>query len=250
MADIFISYSRRDYERVYPVAKLIADAGWSIFIDTETPVGVTWRQHIFKALTEAKCVVVVWSKRSIESDWVIEEADDGKKRKILIPVLIDPIKPPFGFRSIQHVDLSKWHGQGKHPNIEKLLKGINRYAGKPNKRKSSKRISPSKSGKPIAPEDWLKSGITSSNKDLVKKIARDAKVSEIRAAAILDSITAACQGELNKRDGKISIVGLGTFTKVHRKARKGRNPQTGEPIKIKAKNVVKFKPGKKLLDNL
>jgi DNA-binding protein HU-beta len=43
-------------------------------------------------------------------------------------------------------------------------------------------------------------------------------------------------------------VGFGTFQKTRRKARKGRNPQTGEPIKIKATNVVKFKPGKKLRD--
>ncbi|MGD8835457.1 MAG: HU family DNA-binding protein, partial [Desulfobacteraceae bacterium] len=43
-------------------------------------------------------------------------------------------------------------------------------------------------------------------------------------------------------------VGFGTFQKTRRKARKGRNPQTGEEIKIKARNVVKFKPGKKLKD--
>ena len=46
----------------------------------------------------------------------------------------------------------------------------------------------------------------------------------------------------------MTLVGFGTFMKVRRKARKGRNPQTGEVIKIKAANVVKFKPGKKLRD--
>jgi DNA-binding protein HU-beta len=53
---------------------------------------------------------------------------------------------------------------------------------------------------------------------------------------------------LKKKDGKVTLVGFGTFMKVRRKARKGRNPQTGEVIKIKAANVVKFKPGKKLRD--
>jgi len=43
-------------------------------------------------------------------------------------------------------------------------------------------------------------------------------------------------------------MGLGTFVKIRRKARKSRNPQTGEPIKIKARNAVKFKAGKKLKD--
>jgi DNA-binding protein HU-beta len=53
---------------------------------------------------------------------------------------------------------------------------------------------------------------------------------------------------LKKKDGKVTLVGFGTFQKTRRKARKGRNPQTGEVIKIKATNVVKFKPGKKLKD--
>jgi DNA-binding protein HU-beta len=58
----------------------------------------------------------------------------------------------------------------------------------------------------------------------------------------MDSITKT----LKKKDGKVTLVGFGTFTKVQRKARKGRNPQTGAPIKIKACSVVKFRPGKKL----
>jgi DNA-binding protein HU-beta len=53
---------------------------------------------------------------------------------------------------------------------------------------------------------------------------------------------------LKKKDGKVTLVGFGTFSKVRRKARKGRNPQTGEPLKIKARNAVKFKAGKKLKD--
>ncbi len=51
---------------------------------------------------------------------------------------------------------------------------------------------------------------------------------------------------VKKKDGKVTLVGFGTFSKVHRKARMGRNPQTGESIKIKASNSVRFKPGKKL----
>jgi DNA-binding protein HU-beta len=55
---------------------------------------------------------------------------------------------------------------------------------------------------------------------------------------------------LKKKDGKVTLVGFGTFMKTRQKARKGRNPQTGEPIKIKARNVVKFKAGKKLKDSV
>ena len=53
---------------------------------------------------------------------------------------------------------------------------------------------------------------------------------------------------MKKKNGKFTLVGFGTFAKVRRKARKGRNPATGEEIKIKARNAVTFKPGKALKD--
>ena len=84
--------------------------------------------------------------------------------------------------------------------------------------------------------------------ELVEKMAKDAGVSKVAAAAALDSFMDGVTKALKKKDGKVTLVGFGTFSKVKRKGRKGRNPQTGDPIKIKACNVVKFKPGKKLKD--
>ena len=84
--------------------------------------------------------------------------------------------------------------------------------------------------------------------ELVEAMANDAGISKVAAGAALDSFTANVTKALKKKDGKVTLVGFGTFSKVRRKARKGRNPQTGEPIKIKARNVVTFKAGKKLKD--
>ena len=84
--------------------------------------------------------------------------------------------------------------------------------------------------------------------ELVEQAATDAKISKVAAAAALNSFMGSVTKALKKKDGKVTLVGFGTFSKVRRKARKGRNPQTGDPIKIKASNVVKFKPGKKLKD--
>ncbi len=84
--------------------------------------------------------------------------------------------------------------------------------------------------------------------ELVEKAAKDAKVSKVAAAAALNSFIGSVTTALKKKDGKVTLVGFGTFSKVRRKARKGRNPQTGAPLKIKARNVVKFRPGKKLRD--
>jgi len=79
-------------------------------------------------------------------------------------------------------------------------------------------------------------------------MAKDAGISKTAAGKALDSFMAEVTKALKKKGGKVTLVGFGTFSKIHRKARKGRNPQTGEPIKIKATNTVKFKAGKKLKD--
>lgn len=86
--------------------------------------------------------------------------------------------------------------------------------------------------------------------ELVEKMASDAGISKVAAQTALNSFMDCVSKTLKKKDGKVTLVGFGTFSKVRRKARKGRNPQTGEPIKIKASNVVKFKPGKKLRDSI
>ncbi|MBU1570382.1 MAG: HU family DNA-binding protein [Pseudomonadota bacterium] len=82
--------------------------------------------------------------------------------------------------------------------------------------------------------------------ELVDKAAQDAGIPKVAAAAVLNSFMDSISKTLKKKDGKVTLVGFGTFTKVRRKARKGRNPQTGAPIKIKACTVVKFRPGKNL----
>jgi len=84
--------------------------------------------------------------------------------------------------------------------------------------------------------------------ELVAEMAQEASISKAQASAALSAFIESVKRTLKKKDGKLTLVGFGTFSKVRRKARKGRNPQTGEPIKIKACSVVKFKAGKGLRD--
>jgi DNA-binding protein HU-beta len=81
--------------------------------------------------------------------------------------------------------------------------------------------------------------------ELVAKLADDAGISKTQANAALDSFVEAVTKTL-KGGGKVTLVGFGTFSVSKRSARTGRNPQTGETIKIKAKKVAKFKAGKEL----
>ncbi|MGH1434407.1 MAG: HU family DNA-binding protein [Lewinella sp.] len=85
--------------------------------------------------------------------------------------------------------------------------------------------------------------------DLISKIAESASITKGQADdalnAVLDGIT-----EALKNDDSVTLIGFGTFSVSHRAARAGRNPQTGETIQIAAKNLAKFKAGKKLTDAL
>ena len=85
--------------------------------------------------------------------------------------------------------------------------------------------------------------------ELIAVIAGKSGVTKAAASKALDAYVAAVTSEL-KKNGKIGLVGFGTFSVAKRKAREGRNPQTGKTIKIPAKKVVKFKAGKGLADKV
>ncbi len=81
--------------------------------------------------------------------------------------------------------------------------------------------------------------------ELIDAVAQDADVSKALAGRVLDSIIGAITKSLKKGD-RVALAGFGTFSVAKRKARAGRNPQTGKPIKIPAKKVAKFGVGTKL----
>ncbi|MDX5325799.1 MAG: HU family DNA-binding protein [Bacteroidota bacterium] len=85
--------------------------------------------------------------------------------------------------------------------------------------------------------------------DLIDAMAADAGISKAQAKKALDSFTDNVSKTLSK-GGRVSLVGFGAFSVSKRSAREGRNPQTGAPIKIAAKNVAKFKAGAELNDRL
>jgi DNA-binding protein HU-beta len=83
--------------------------------------------------------------------------------------------------------------------------------------------------------------------ELISKVAKEAKITKVAAGKAIDSVTDSITKEL-KKGGRITLTGFGTFSVAKRKARTGRNPQTGEKIKIRAAKTARFKPGKGLKD--
>jgi formylglycine-generating enzyme len=125
MSDLFISYAREDEERIRSLTKAFEQRELSVFWDRHIPTGQTWRSYIGKALEDAGCVLVVWSKNSVTSNWVSEEAEEGKRRGVLVPIFLDPVEPPLGFRSIQTADLSNWKPDAWSSSFESLITDIN-----------------------------------------------------------------------------------------------------------------------------
>ena len=83
--------------------------------------------------------------------------------------------------------------------------------------------------------------------DLVTQVAEKASLNKAQAGAAVDAVFATITEALKAGD-EVRIVGFGNFVVTERAASEGRNPQTGEPMQIAAKNVVKFKAGKELAD--
>ncbi len=83
--------------------------------------------------------------------------------------------------------------------------------------------------------------------ELIEKVAKDSGITKAAAGKAVQSFLEGVTQGLKKRDSRVTLVGFGTFKKTYRKTRWGRNPQTGEKIKIKGRNAVTFKASKKLL---
>lgn len=85
--------------------------------------------------------------------------------------------------------------------------------------------------------------------DIAAAIADKADLSKEQASRVLNAVLDEITKALSQKE-TVTLVGFGTFLQRHRGARTGKNPQTGEPVQIKASNTVAFKPGKSLKDSI
>jgi hypothetical protein len=122
MADLFISYASEDHARVAPMVGNLEEAGWTVWWDRDLIGGPDFTDSIQNALDTASCVVVVWSRHSVESNWVRDEAQEGMQRHSLVPCSIDDVRPPLGFRSLQTISMIGWPEQQN--GLPRLLEAV------------------------------------------------------------------------------------------------------------------------------
>lgn len=124
MADIFISYSNKDVEYTRALVDLLSGRGLDLFWDHHLLPGPKYREILAQELDRAKCVIVLWSEASVKSEWVADEAEEGKKGDRLVSILIDNLLPPLGFRQGQAAKLWDWDGKSENKETDVLLAGI------------------------------------------------------------------------------------------------------------------------------
>ena len=124
MTDIFISYSRVDRPRIEKLAAALEREGLDVWWDRNIAAGAEFSRETETRLNEARLVIVAWSRASIDSMWVADEASVGRDGGKLIPILIDDVQPKLGFRQIQTIDFVKWNGSVAGQPLPELLTSI------------------------------------------------------------------------------------------------------------------------------
>jgi TolB-like protein len=126
MADVFLSYSRHDLRRAKPVIKALEAAGLSVWWDRRLVGGSEFSKEIRDELDKAGAVVALWSGRSVDSPWVLDEAGRARDSGRLVPASLDGMEPPLGFGQLHTIDLSHRHSGALNSLVEAVTAKIGR----------------------------------------------------------------------------------------------------------------------------
>src|SRR3954469_16887939 len=139
MADIFISYATVDRLVVDRLVDALKACGWSVWWDHRSlRGGQRFDRIIEEAIRSARVVIVIWSKISVEREWVLDEATLALKMKKLVPLRIDMTDLPMRFTNIHTIDLASWTGETEAEPFERLVKDLGHYLGPPTPANGSK----------------------------------------------------------------------------------------------------------------
>src|SRR5205823_3663964 len=125
-------YAREDRPMAIRLADAIESHGWTVWWDRRIPAGRSYEDVIEHEIDQASCVIVLWTSKSVVSEWVRNEAGEGARRKILIPIRLEDVRLPLSFRHLQADDLLEWTSA----EVKDCLASIESMIGAPDKRAS------------------------------------------------------------------------------------------------------------------
>ena len=129
MADVFISYAREDEAVARRLAKALRTAGFDIWWDADLPAHRAYSEVIERNLSEAKAVIVLWSKSATQSQWVRAEADYARNAGKLVQARVDRSTPPIPFNQFQCAELGGWRGGTSQAGWAKLQASVHALVG-------------------------------------------------------------------------------------------------------------------------
>jgi TolB-like protein/tetratricopeptide (TPR) repeat protein len=127
---VFLSYSRADQVQAQRLAQVLEEAGLQVWWDTLIEGGAAFAKSIEAALVASDAVIVLWSRNSVASDWVLDEAARGRDLKKLVPLSIDGTEPPLGFRQYQSINLGSSDGHVSEATMQAVLRAVLPLAGR------------------------------------------------------------------------------------------------------------------------
>lgn len=130
MADVFISYKREDRETAERLASSLEQLGFDVWWDLDLLAGDRYRHVIREVIDQCSAAVVLWSAKSVESDFVMDEANHAKKKGKLCPAIIDEVELPFGFGQMHADDLRGWDGELSHAGFQGLVRSLETRVGR------------------------------------------------------------------------------------------------------------------------
>ena len=129
VAPVFVSYSRGDQKQALAIIRMLENAGFQVWWDGLLEGGVRYDRATEDALAQAKAVVVVWSRTSVDSHWVHDEAARGRDTGRLVPVSLDGVSPPLGFGQFQCIDVSRDLARPESPAMQKIVQAVAAHIG-------------------------------------------------------------------------------------------------------------------------
>ncbi|MGP1284228.1 MAG: toll/interleukin-1 receptor domain-containing protein [Parasphingopyxis sp.] len=130
MTDVFISYARKNRDRVGTLADGLTDDGYSIWWDTALKASDNYAIKIEKALEATKSVVVCWSQEAKESLWVRAEATEALDNDKLIQLKLDESRMPLPFNILNMIAFDGWNGERTAPEWTELERAVGEKAGR------------------------------------------------------------------------------------------------------------------------
>ncbi len=130
MPDIFLSYNREDQPRAKVFAEAFQAQGFEVWWDATLRSGEAYDEVTETALRTAKAVVVLWSKKAVQSRWVRAEATLADRNKTLVPCMIEPCERPIMFELTQTAELIHWQGDAGDKTWAAFLSDVKRFVAK------------------------------------------------------------------------------------------------------------------------